>query len=197
MLAELNLTSAASDATNAATSFASTINWAQPSWDLFIILFFLVAGLLYGLSLGRDRIIVILISIYMALAVVNTAPYVGALNAAGGANSVVALRMSGFLVVFIVLFFLLSRSALLKTVASSDTPGRWWQVILFSVLHVGLLVSITLSFLPPGAASKLASLTQELFVTDLARFIWIVAPIVAMVLFKGGAGESKKYKYDL
>jgi hypothetical protein len=197
MLAELNLTSAASDATNAATSFASTINWAQPSWDLFIILFFLVAGLLYGLSLGRDRIIVILISIYMALAVVNTAPYVGALNAAGGASSVVALRVSGFLVVFIVLFFLLSRSALLKTVASSDTPGRWWQVILFSILHVGLLVSITLSFLPPGAASKLASLTQKIFVTDLARFIWIVAPIVAMVLFKGGAGESKKYKYDL
>lgn len=197
MLAELNLTSAAGDATSAATSFAANINWAQPSWDLFIILFFLVAGLLYGLSLGRDRIIVILISIYMALAVVNTAPYIGVLGAAGGASSLVALRVSGFLAVFIVLFFVLSRSALLKTVASSDTPGRWWQVILFSILHVGLLVSITLSFLPPGAAAKLAPLTQKLFVAELARFIWIVAPIVAMVLFKGGAGETKKYKYDV
>lgn len=193
MFSAIDLTSVPTQTASA----VSHINWSQPSWDLFIILFFLVAGLLYGLSLGRDRIIVILISIYMALAVVNTAPYIGNVGATVGANQIVALRVSGFLAVFIVLFFVLSRSALLKTVASSDTPGRWWQVILFSVLHVGLLVSITLSFLPPGAAAKLAPFTQKLFVQDLARFIWIVAPIIAMVLLKGGAGDSKKYKYDV
>jgi hypothetical protein len=183
------------NATNSASTYVSQINWAQPSWDLFIVLFFLVAGLLYGLSLGRDRIIVILISIYMALAVANTAPYIGLMNSDG--SSLAALRVSGFIAVFIILFFLLSRSALLKTVASTDTHGSWWQVILFSILHVGLLISITLSFLPAGATNQLAPLTQKLFVQDLARFIWIVAPIVAMILFKGGAGDSKKYKYDV
>ena len=45
--------------------FVTNINWAAPSWDLFIILFFIVAAFLYGLSLGRNRVIVILVSIYM------------------------------------------------------------------------------------------------------------------------------------
>lgn len=190
---------AAIDLTNVPTQTATVvanINWTQPSWDLFIILFFLVAGLLYGLSLGRDRIITIMVSIYMALAVVNTAPYIAG-PGEGEPQTLAALRVSGFLAVFILLFFLLSRSALLKTVASSDSAGPWWHVMLFSMLHVGLLVSITLSFLPHGAADHLAPITQKIFVQDIARFIWIVAPILAMVLFRGGASDSKRYKYDI
>lgn len=179
-----------------AQSFVAHINWAQPTWDLFIILFFIVAGFLYGLSLGRDRVIVILISVYMALAVVNSAPYIGNFAADVGINQFFVFRVSTFVVVFIALFFLMSRSALLSTIASSDTRGPWWQVLLFSFLHVGLLISITLSFLPPSASNHLAPLTRTVFVKDLGRFIWIVAPIAAMILIKGGAAEKRKNNRD-
>lgn len=175
-----------------ASNFVAKIDWTHPSWDLFIILFFVIAGFLYGLSLGRDRIIVILISVYMALAVVNSAPFIGNFQADIGIDQFFAFRISTFVVVFIILFFMMSRSALLATVASSDTRGSWWQVLLFSFLHVGLLISITLSFLPPSAATHLAPLTQKIFVEDIGRFIWIIAPILAMVLIKGGAAEKKK-----
>lgn len=175
-----------------ANNFVASIDWSKPSWDLFIILFFIVAGFLYGLSLGRDRVIVILISVYMALAVVNSAPFIGNFQADIGIDQFFAFRISTFVVVFILLFFMMSRSALLSTIASSDTRGSWWQVLLFSFLHVGLLISITLSFLPPSAATHLAPLTQKIFVQDIGRFIWIVAPIVAMVLIKGGAEEKRK-----
>ncbi|MBI3573193.1 MAG: hypothetical protein HY092_03265 [Candidatus Kerfeldbacteria bacterium] len=180
-----------------AKNFVANINWAQPSWDLFIILFFVVAALLYGLSLGRDRVIVILISVYMALAVVNTAPGIGNFQADIGLNQFFVFRVSTFVIVFIALFFLMSRSALLSTVASSDSGGSWWQTILFSFLHVGLLISITLSFLPPSASSHLAPLTQSIFVKDTSRFLWIVAPILAMIVLKGGAAEKKKLKEQL
>lgn len=186
-----------SQASAEAKSFWTGINWAQPSWDVFIILFFVVGAILYGFSLGRDRVIVILISVYMALAVVNSMPFIGNLVADTGLEKYFAFRMSTFIVVFMVLFFMMSRSALLSTVASSDTAGSWWQVMLFSFLHVGLLISITLSFLPAGATKSLTPFTQTLFVKDLARFIWIVAPIAAMVLVKGGATQKPKYKYDL
>lgn len=175
-----------------AQNFVATINWAQPSWDLFIILFFIVAAFLYGLSLGRDRVIVILISVYMALAVVNTAPFIGNYQANFAVDNFIGVRISTFVGVFIALFFLMSRSALLSTVASSDARGSWWQVLLFSFLHVGLLISITLSFLPAGAAAHLAPLTQKIFVEDIGRFIWIIAPILAMVMIKGGAAEKRK-----
>lgn len=193
----MSLLALATTSETSVSNFVANINWAEPTWDLFIILFFVIAAFLYGLSLGRDRIIVILVSIYMALAVVNTAPYLGKSEAEIGIQSIFVLKMTAFVTIFVILFFLLSRSALLRTIASSDTLGRWWQVIIFSFLHVGLLISITLSFLPESAASHLAPLTQQIFVSETARFIWIILPIIAMILIRGGAGEKdKKYKYD-
>lgn len=186
-----------SDASSSAQSFVAKVNWAQPSWDLFIVLFFIVSGFLYGLSLGRDRVIVILVSIYMALAVVSAAPYIGTFNADVGVANVFVLRISAFLAIFIALFLLLARSALLQTIASADGKGSWWQVMLFSFLHVGLLISVVLSFLPSDASTGLAPLTQRIFVSETGRFLWIVGPILAMVLIKGGAADRKKFKYDI
>lgn len=188
---------ALTNATNTAQSFVATVNWSQPSWDLFIILFFIIAGFLYGLSLGRDRVIVILVSIYMAMAVVNTLPYLSNLTTEVGVTSLFAVKISVFVTLFIVLFFLLSRSALTSTIAASDSRGAWWQVLLFSFLHVGLLTTVTLSFLPPSSLQHLAPLTRSLFATEAARFIWILAPILAMVILKGGASERRKFKYDI
>jgi len=181
---------------NDAQNFVATIDWAKPTWDLFIILFFIVAGFLYGLSLGRDRIVVILVSIYMALAVSTTAPYIGSLNAQFGIQNVFVFQISTFVFTFIILFLLLSRSALIRTIAVSDQSGSWWQVLIFSVLHVGLLVSITLSFLPDGAANVLSPLTRQIFASDLARFLWIISPILIMVLVKTDS-KNKKFKYDI
>jgi hypothetical protein len=162
-----------------------SVNWATPTWDLFIVIFFIVTVFLYGMSLGRDRIIVILVSIYMALAVVSNAPMIGRANPNADIQfgNIFAFKVSAFLGLFILLFFLLSRSALMKTFGNM-AAGRWWQVFVFSVFHVGLLVSITLSFLPSDAVGHLAPITRLLFATDIAKFIWIVAPITGMVLLK-------------
>ena len=179
-----------------AQSFWAGINWAQPSWDLFIIMFFVIAAFLYGLSLGRDRIIVIMVSIYMALAIVNSAPFLGNVTTIT-INAPVAIKIGVFLGIFVLLFFFLSRSALLRTIASSDDKGKWYQVLLYSILHIGLLVSVTLNYLPAGAVEKLAPLTRAVFATPNARFAWIIGPIIAMVLFGGGAKEKKKFKYEV
>jgi hypothetical protein len=160
------------------------INWAAPTWDLFIVLFFIVTVFLYGMSLGRDRIVVILVSIYMALAVVTNAPFIGSLRLGGHADQYFAFRITIFVGIFIALFFLLSRSALLKSIGSL-AAGSWFQVLLFSILHVGLLVSITLSLLPGDALGHLAPLTRQVFASDGGKFVWIVLPIISMAFLKG------------
>jgi hypothetical protein len=170
-------------------SFLQSINWAAPTWDLFIFIFFIVVAFLYGMSLGRDRIIVIMVAIYMALAVINTAPYLNTLSGKEisinlGQNF--AFKVTLFLGVFIILFFLLSRSALSKTFSGSSGAGSWWQVILFSFLHVGLLISVILSFLPAQTAEHLLPITRQIFTSQLGKFLWIVMPIGAMLLLKGG-----------
>ena len=164
-------------------NWVTAVNWAAPTWDLFIVLFFIATVFLYGMTMGRDRIIVILVSIYMALAVVSNAPILARLHADVSLHDYFAFRVTTFLGVFVLLFFLLSRSALLKTFGSL-AAGRWWQVFVFSIMHVGLLVSITLSFLPADAVGHLAPLTQRVFASDTGRFLWVVMPIFAMVLLK-------------
>lgn len=160
------------------------INWSQPSWDLFIFLFFFIVAFLYGFSLGRDRILVILVSIYIALAVVPAFPYLDRLYLDVSVQGF-AFRVTSFYTVFIVLFFLLSRSALINLLGAQVTGvgDRLIEVVLFSVLHVGLLLSITLSFLPKSALSALSLGTREVFASDMGQFFWLVAPVVAMIVF--------------
>ena len=161
----------------------TNVNWAAPSWDLFIVMFFVVTVFLYGISLGRDRIIVILISIYISIAVVQTAPFLGAMHADINIGQDYAFRIASFLGLFLLLFFLLSRTAL-TAIFANLAAGEWWQVLFFSAFQVGLLVSITLSYLPKEAIATLAPLTQTLFATETGRFFWVVAPLVGMVLLK-------------
>lgn len=165
-------------------NFLPNINWGVPSWDLFIVLFFVVAAFLYGLSLGRDRIIVILVSLYMGLAIVNTAPYLNNFSAEISFNNSSIFKVSIFLGLFIILFFLLSRSALLNTIAASDSPGRWWQSIVFSFFHVGLMISIVLTYLPKEFLGNISEGMRNLFISDPAKFFWLVAPIAVMVLIR-------------
>jgi len=189
----------AADAAAQSTSLFGAVDWSHPSWDMFIILFFVIAAFLYGLSLGRDRIIVILVSIYMSLAVATNAPYLRDVGFQQNINdklqSLFVIQISMFLFVFILLFFLLSRSALMRTIGASDENGRWWHVFLFSFLHVGLIISIVLSFLPKEALSNLSPLTQQIFTSDIGRFLWIVGPILAMIIVRGKS--EKKFKYDM
>ncbi|MEN9558235.1 MAG: hypothetical protein RL141_604 [Candidatus Parcubacteria bacterium] len=173
-------------------SFIQSLNLSQPNWDTFIVLLFIIGALLYGLSLGRDRVIVILVSVYMALAVVANAPVLRDLNLLQlSVNDNFVVKIGFFLGMFVLLFFLLSRSALLHTIAASNAPGSWWQTIVFSVLQVGLLISITLSFLPPEATTALSIQTQQIFLSYWGKSAWMVLPVVFMAIApQGGRGRS-------
>jgi len=167
--------------------FLNNINWANPSWDLFIILLFVLAFLLYGLSLGRDRIVIIMISVYMALAIVNTAPYFKFLdgyNAVISVNNISILKVTLFFGLFVILFFLVSRSALVKIFGASDVGGAWWQTLVFSFLQVGLMISIAMSYLPKDFLVNISPPLQNFFISDPAKFSWLVGPVVLMALVR-------------
>ncbi|MBU2575568.1 hypothetical protein KKF64_00515 [Patescibacteria group bacterium] len=169
----------------------ANFDFTKPTWDLFIILFFLVSSLIYGLILGRDRIILMLISVYIGLAVLRSSPFIDQLIPQDyGPNNVFIFKISLFIGVFVILFFFLSRSSVLRTLAKSETSGGWLQVIVFSMLQVGLLISITLSFISPEYHDQLSNFTREWFLGPQAEFFWIISPIIAMALL--GRGGDKE-----
>jgi hypothetical protein len=163
--------------------FLQQINWSIPTWDLFIIIFFLAGALLYGFSLGRDRVIVILVSVYMAIAVVGNAPVLeGVRELRLGIGDDFVLKIGIFLGAFLVLFFLVSRSALIRTFGYNAAPGSWWQTLVFSVLQVGLFISVALSFLPPEASDQLTYVTRTVFLSYWGRSAWLILPIAFMAI---------------
>ena len=172
-------------------SFVDKINLTSPSWDLFIILLFIIVAFFYGISLGRDRVLVILVSIYMATAVAKFIPNIGQISAIVGTEGhQFVVQITFFLALFIILFIFLSRSALTRTIASSETKGKWWQAVLFSFLHIGLLISIILSFLPQESLEYLSPLTQKIFANEWSRFAWVIVPILLMAI----VGKKKEEK---
>jgi glucose dehydrogenase len=154
----------------------------SPSWDLFIFLFFIVATFVYGFTLGRSRIMVLLISTYMALALVETAPFLqGSQSVTVGSSPFFIVQITAFIATMLLIFFFLSNSALRKAFAAQEVQGKAWQIIAFSILHAGLLVAIVLSFVPEARQAGLLPFTSNLFATNTALFIWAVLPIVVMM----------------
>lgn len=169
--------------------FFGGINWSFPTWDLFIFIFFVVSVVLYGLALGRDRILAILFSIYISLAVASNLPFINERTAERfGFGPVFVLKLFVFAVGIVGLFLLFSRMGILSSFTENASI---FHITIFSILHVGLLISIILSFLPPTAVESLAGFTRTLFTSEIARFLWILAPIGAMFLVKNKAPEIK------
>ena len=162
-------------------SFLSNLSFNAPSWDLFLVLFFVVGVLLYGLSLGRDRVVMLMVSIYMGLAIVTNAPYLKDFTATLSFNQF-AFQIGAFFGFFTLMFILLSRSALFKN-WESGMAGGLWQTVIFSVLHVGLIASVAMSFLPEASLAHFSDTTRGLFLSDPGKFTWLVAPVAAMMIF--------------
>lgn len=170
------------------------IDWSTPTWDLMILIFFVISVLIYSFVLGRDRVVAILISTYIALAVTTNLPFMDDLASMINQSGTFTFQVSSFIIVFGLLFFMLSRGSIIQSL--SNLSGSWWQVVIFSFLQVGLMASIILSFLPKQAVNNLSDFTQNVFVSDIGKFVWIILPILALSSFKGRTRRRRYSRFD-
>lgn len=171
--------------------FLAGFDFNTPSWDLFIFLFFIIATFVYGFTLGRSRIMVLLISTYMALAVIQAATAPGSLLGGSTTESVTIgsspffiVQITAFIGLMLLIFFFLSNSALRRAFAATDVQGKVWQIVAFSIAHAGLLVASVLTFVPAERRDVLLGFTNDLFSSAMALFLWTIAPIVLMMFVK-------------
>lgn len=163
-------------------SSLGAINWSAPSWDMVIALFFIVGTVIFGLSLGRQRTVITIVSVYMALAVEPFAPLVAGWLGTGFTESP-AIKTIGFLGAFVLCTFLLSHSGLVRNLVNGrDREGAWYQTMLLSAVLMGFLISAVLKFIPPEVTAGLHDTTERLLATTDAQFAWHIVPLVAMIL---------------
>ncbi len=171
--------------------FISGLSWSHPTWDLFIVVFLVVGTLLYGFSLGRNRIVMIMVALYMALVSVMYFPLVTLQTGDVLLTHGFVIKISTFLGLFAVLFFMLTRSALNHMMIGENTFGRWWHIIILSFLQVGMLISVVMSFLPPAWILHVSELTRITFVSAWGKFVWVVLPIVGLTIV--GISSQRDY----
>jgi predicted neutral ceramidase superfamily lipid hydrolase len=161
--------------------FFSNFNPSNPTWDLFIILFFVIATFLYGLTLGRARVVVQIVSSYITMALLASAPFLDKVEARTPLNHTI-FYLIAFLAVFTILFLLLSKSAFHQHL--SEGRGSWWDILLLSVVQVGFLTSIILSSMSGFAIGHLSGITRVVFANEPAPFIWTVLPVAALIVIR-------------
>lgn len=170
-------------------SLLGQVSWSVPTWDLFILIFFAAFVVLFGLTLGRSRILTCLLSTYIGWAVVSNLPYLTEETSQKfSLGPVFVLKLIVFGAVLVLSFFFLARAGILS---EEGGVSHLSHIFLFSVFQAGLLLSIVLSFIPPTTADSLAGITRTFFVSDIARFLWILAPIAGMFLIKKESDQAK------
>ncbi|OGL78433.1 hypothetical protein A3J43_01235 [Candidatus Uhrbacteria bacterium RIFCSPHIGHO2_12_FULL_54_23] len=166
------------------------LDLTTPSWDVFILLFFLVGVFLYGIALGRNRVILILLSLYFALALYEVSSLIRGIGAALlGGNPLTPLIT--FFVLFLATFFVVGQSGAAKSLAS-DQMGSFFQTIIFSVFQVGLTISVGMMLLPPEMQERFSPVLRQIFIEQYGQALWLILPILGLLITRSkGVGVQQ------
>ena len=160
-----------------------SFNWHSPSWDLFIILFWVVAAVLYAFASGRGRLFSILLAVYMVKLLVIEASFLQKIVNGKLIIFTVSLQhLALFGALFLVLFFFLSKYGF-RTAAEGKSGAHLIFGVPFSILQIGLLINIVLSFLPLPVQGSLHPLIRFMFLQSGMGFVWLVAPVLYLIIF--------------
>lgn len=150
------------------------------SWDIFVVLFLFLVFFLYGVTAGRNKLILFFFSIYVSFLLVEIFPYWSWVNEQVPINKSYISYSVGYVIFSILIFLLFSHSGIKTFFApTSIEKGSWFQIFVFSIAGVGLLTSFILSFFSQSDLEILSSQVRSLFGAD-TRFGWLAASLIVM-----------------
>lgn len=163
-----------------------------PSWDLLVLFVFLGAIFLYGITIGRDRLVILLLSIYFSNVVIQTMPWGVLAKFFGSVDSPSpSFKIFLFFTIIVAIAFLMPRSILgSKFKTGKGGRGSVFYIFIFSICNVGILSTTTLSFLSAKVVNDLNPLIIQLFWGEEVRFFWTLLPILLLILLRPGRNEA-------
>ena len=161
---------------------------AASGWDLFIILVFLIAVFVYGFFLGRNRMILLLLSSYFSLIINQVIPW-SRINSLGwlglGQEPSASLKILVFLGMILLFYFLIPRSVLSSSLRIKKRgDASWLQLFILSIVQLALMAVVILSFLSVEVITNFSPLLKKIFIGPEAQFIWLTLPILTIVLMR-------------
>lgn len=163
-------------------SFFANLGFTGLGWQFLIPVVLALAIFIYGISLGRNRLLGLLLSTYLALVMVRTVPWslFRIENPSFGLQIVVLLAAVFFLFIF------LPGSVLGDGLGMTYKKIRtsWIWLFIFAILQLGLFSSVILSFLPDENLTEIPEFVKKVFASQEGQFIWLVLPLLIMILYR-------------
>lgn len=144
---------------------------ANLSQDITLVLVVALVSFVFGMFIGRYKIITVLINIYISLALINAVP--------GKYFTDYTYKLLLFYALIVVLTLVSKK--LFEIYISGSGSGFLWRVFAMSFLEVIMLISITLTLVPKKVALEYVSAASYGYLaTNMAVLFWMVAPLVFM-----------------
>ena len=162
---------------------AALTDAARDPKGLFVLLV-VVTLVLYGLSVGRTRALVSLLSIYVAYMLAVLFPFlpwvIEKLPESSRSSGAVGL----FIVLYALTFSILSRSMLKGRLTLGEIS--LWQVLVISLIQIGLLARICISLIPLERGQELLGPMYRWFGGQYPLWAWAVTSLLIMPFMRSG-----------
>lgn len=162
------------------TSILESFSKPTPYFLVFIFLF--LAIFIYGMNAGRGRMILMLLSLYVAIILTALFPFQNYLleNVKTGEPYFISLGL--FIFAFLFVFIILLNSPL--RVLAIKSRGPIIQILILSILIIGIFVSHITILLPLEILAKLDHPIFTYFKTETAQFWWVLAGIAGLAILR-------------
>jgi len=157
----------------------TAISGLRPSYGTLLLVIFVILALASAFKQGKGGVLRNIISIYMTIAVSNFLPFLNLEISGFKVENYPLLKIAISAVIFLLISFFLSHSSLECLDGGRSTL---LNTLILSLLASGLLISTISVMLPPEIKNELTGIAHFLFVNEIARFVWVLAPIVFTVL---------------
>jgi len=164
----------------------------SPTWDLFIIIFFIVA-VIFGVTMGRERSMVSIIAAYIGLVVSNVCGN-AVYNMIGGSSSAQVGNAISFsasaspffikagIFILILVLLIVKGDFLKRAVTSHNGLMSIITSAAYSFLNAGIIVTALVSFL--GDSQRTDLLAQSNLINTIQQYQvwWMVLPVALMII---------------
>jgi hypothetical protein len=165
----------------------------SPSWDLFIILFFVILTV-YGLLLGRGRVFNILINAYVGLVIATELGGIAFDYLSGVASIQHSVGLSVFgakVLIFAAVIFILTMKSELSG-ANDDASASSFYTAGYGFLAAGLILSSILSFMSEADRANMFSSSNLASMVFSYYYLWLIGPIIFILVTSIGGRLVKK-----
>ena len=154
--------------------------------DALVAVFFMVVILLIAFGVGKTRMLLAILSTYIAFLVTLFFPFYAVIKTkADFIPEVFWPQVAVFFVIFSMAFYVLNKSVLRSKMSLKESSPL--IILWLSMVETGFLASIVFSYgVPEWPTFKISPWLATYFGTSLAHFVWSVLPLLSILLVKPG-----------